>query len=370
MAHPSWHLRGGRVAYVVPARVDRLRSAEIIGRAIIERGDKMTRWFRVYADLIDDPKFIKLGPDLRSALFTTWCIAAANNGRLVSLQDMAIKFRLSEGRTRKLLDELSHCGFIDGDETGTYPHNWNGRQYKFKNEELGERCGTYFYFIGSDDLTEVKIGISKNPWARISEFQTGCPHKLKVLATFRFNGEWRSEIDIHDLLKSHRGNGEWFDLPKELLDTVIRNSEEKLSYEELVVLLRSNATNDRSSNYYGTTTEQIQSRADSEQKEPSLRSDDWPSDYRERFWQAYPRRIGKSAAMRKLEVVRRSKEVSFAQLLSSIGKIDTRDPKFIPHPTTWLNQGRYLDGEASIPIDEAEFARLKTEYDAKIARGA
>lgn len=99
--------------------------------------------------------------------------------------------------------------------------------------------------------------------------------------------------------------------------------------------------------------------------------DDWPEDFRERFWRAYPRRIGKTAAIRKLEVVRRSGEISFARLLCSVGKIDTRDEKFIPHPTTWLNQGRYLDSEdTATPIDDTEFARLKAEYDQKIARSA
>ncbi len=28
------------------------------------------------SELIDDPKFIKLGPDLRSGLLMTWCVAA------------------------------------------------------------------------------------------------------------------------------------------------------------------------------------------------------------------------------------------------------------------------------------------------------
>jgi hypothetical protein len=89
----------------------------------------MSRWFRVYAELIDDPKFIKLGPDLRNALLMMWCVASANDGRLPAIEDIAIKFRLSEVRTLKLLTELQHCGFIDDDGTGPAPHNWQGRQF-------------------------------------------------------------------------------------------------------------------------------------------------------------------------------------------------------------------------------------------------
>lgn len=69
----------------------------------------------------------------------------------------------------------------------------------------------------------------------------------------------------------------------------------------------------------------------------------WPKDFQERFWAAYPRRVGKKAAFRKLEIIEKAAEVPFERLLTAIGKIDTHDEKFIPHPTTWLNEGRYLD---------------------------
>jgi hypothetical protein len=68
--------------------------------------------------LVDDPKFIKLGPELRSGLIMTLCLAAANAGRLPSIEDMAIKFRLSEAKAQKLIDDLRDAGFIDEDESG------------------------------------------------------------------------------------------------------------------------------------------------------------------------------------------------------------------------------------------------------------
>jgi hypothetical protein len=68
------------------------------------------RWFRVYAELIDDPKFIKLAPDLRSGLLMTWCVAAANDGRLPPIEDLAIKFRMPEARAPKLIDDLRRHG--------------------------------------------------------------------------------------------------------------------------------------------------------------------------------------------------------------------------------------------------------------------
>ncbi len=85
-------------------------------------------------------------------------------------------------------------------------------------------------------------------------------------------------------------------------------------------------------------------------EETSLRSGDvaqetsyWPKDYREQFWNLYPRKKAKKAAFKALDRIRKSNEVPFARLLAAIGKIPINDPVFIPHPATWLNQGRWDD---------------------------
>jgi hypothetical protein len=77
---------------------------------------------------------------------------------------------------------------------------------------------------------------------------------------------------------------------------------------------------------------------------PSLRSDDFPEDFRERFWEAYPRRIGKAGAIGRLERLRRQGTVSWERLLSAVkAYAATADPKFTKHPITWLNQGCWDD---------------------------
>ncbi len=40
----------------------------------------MTRWFRVYEDLVDDPKVQRLDPSCFKALINLWCLASANGG--------------------------------------------------------------------------------------------------------------------------------------------------------------------------------------------------------------------------------------------------------------------------------------------------
>lgn len=68
----------------------------------------------------------------------------------------------------------------------------------------------------------------------------------------------------------------------------------------------------------------------------------------ERFWQAYPRKVGKDAAKRAFDK-RKPDETLLADMLASITlQCQTEEwrkdgGQFIPHPATWLNQGRWQD---------------------------
>ena len=78
----------------------------------------------------------------------------------------------------------------------------------------------------------------------------------------------------------------------------------------------------------------------------------WPSNYAEQFWRIYPRRVAKRAAMKALDRVRRSGEVSFAELLAAVERYaaatSTKDIQFVCHAATWLNAGRWDDEPAHI----------------------
>lgn len=75
----------------------------------------------------------------------------------------------------------------------------------------------------------------------------------------------------------------------------------------------------------------------------SRETSDWPKDYREQFWNAYPRKKAKKSAFKALDRIRKSGEVAFDRLMAAILKIPIGEPVFIPHPATWLNQGRWDD---------------------------
>jgi len=54
----------------------------------------------------------------------------------------------------------------------------------------------------------IKFGVAKNPAQRLKELQTGCPHKLELVAVMDLPHE--NERLMHEYLSEHRLVGEWF----------------------------------------------------------------------------------------------------------------------------------------------------------------
>lgn len=90
------------------------------------------------------------------------------------------------------------------------------------------------YLISDGD--KYKIGISKNPYKRLKQLQTGHPKTLKLIKIFHYevNGkitEKMMEKRIHYLLRQFRTryNGEWFYFPNcqcliEIINTILNHS--------------------------------------------------------------------------------------------------------------------------------------------------
>ncbi|MCE4223424.1 YdaU family protein [Methylobacterium sp. C25] len=73
------------------------------------------------------------------------------------------------------------------------------------------------------------------------------------------------------------------------------------------------------------------------------------------FWAAYPHKVGKDAARRAFDIVRRSDRVSFAEIVDGLARYKASKPPTRDwcHPTTWLNQGRWADQPAEPPLPPA-----------------
>jgi hypothetical protein len=84
-----------------------------------------------------------------------------------------------------------------------------------------------------------------------------------------------------------------------------------------------------------------------EKKDTPLRSDDWPKDYGDQFWQAFPRKTEKLSSMKKLATIRKSGIVTFADLMAGVKRYaeasKTTEQRYVKHPTTWLNAGCWSD---------------------------
>ena len=79
---------------------------------------------------------------------------------------------------------------------------------------------TNIYFVGSTELMVVKIGKSDDPVKRLSQLQTGTPHKLTLFRIFK-NVPADCEYKLHKKFSHLRKQGEWFQLNDELLHFMI-----------------------------------------------------------------------------------------------------------------------------------------------------
>lgn len=81
---------------------------------------------------------------------------------------------------------------------------------------------------------------------------------------------------------------------------------------------------------------------------PSQRLVEPPAEW-DIFWSLYPRKVGKLAATKAFTRATAggkngtSPGVIVAGLKRQLPEMKARDPKYIPHPTTWLNEGRWAD---------------------------
>ena len=86
------------------------------------------------------------------------------------------------------------------------------------------------------------------------------------------------------------------------------------------------------------------------------------------FWLAYPRRVGKEAARKAWAKAVKTAGTPDAIMAGLAQAVFSDDPKFIPHPATWLNAGRWMDEpdplvRARGPKISPEFDRSSPEFD-------
>lgn len=78
---------------------------------------------------------------------------------------------------------------------------------------------------------------------------------------------------------------------------------------------------------------------------------DWPVNYKQRFWELYPHKIGRADALKALERIRdKSDHPSWPTVMMGLERYKATKPVDRPwcNPATWLRQERWADQPADI----------------------
>jgi hypothetical protein len=88
------------------------------------------KWFRLYDDLLDDPKVQRLPPSLFKAWINILCLANKGElrGILPTMDDIAFRLRISDQEADPVLQSLQEFGLLDKTDAGYIPHDWIEQQ--------------------------------------------------------------------------------------------------------------------------------------------------------------------------------------------------------------------------------------------------
>lgn len=218
----------------------------------------MSRWFRFYDSVLEDPKVQRMDPVMFKAWVNIMCLASRSEGVLPPISDIAFALRISDEQADTVVRVLLTNGLIDDDGEHMKPHNWHNRQFLDRTNSQRQQ---------------------------------------------RFRDKKR------DVTK----------------DDNERNAVTLVTHNVIITSQDSDSDTD----------------TDSEKKEiPRARKR--VDDRFEDFWLTYPKRIGKGAAEKAF-----AKAIQLTDpdlIIEAVRKSDwPKDPTFIPHPATWLNQRRWQD---------------------------
>jgi hypothetical protein len=90
----------------------------------------MSRWFRMYDEVLDDPKVQRLSGDDFKAWVNMLCLASRKDGALPAIEDIGFALRLEAKKAQATVARMVLAGLLDDADGRFIPHGWNARQYK------------------------------------------------------------------------------------------------------------------------------------------------------------------------------------------------------------------------------------------------
>lgn len=88
------------------------------------------QWFRLYSEVLNDPKVQRLSGDLFKTWINILCVACNNNGTLPDLEDVSFALRMPLHETKTAFQELEKYALLVTDGETFQIYNWEKRQYK------------------------------------------------------------------------------------------------------------------------------------------------------------------------------------------------------------------------------------------------
>lgn len=139
----------------------------------------MSQWFRMYNEVLDDPKVQKLPAEMFKAWVNLLCLASRNSGELPPIADIAFALRLSQSKAETAVNKLVAAGLIERTETGFRPHNWQGRQ--FKSDVSTERVKRFRERSKERSETKAETPPDTDTESDSSEANASAPPDLKAV---------------------------------------------------------------------------------------------------------------------------------------------------------------------------------------------
>lgn len=87
-------------------------------------------WFRLYSELLNDPKIQNLPDNLFKIWINTLCLASHNNGTLPCVSDVSFAFRETIDETKAAFHALQTAGLLITVGETFQVKNWRKRQFK------------------------------------------------------------------------------------------------------------------------------------------------------------------------------------------------------------------------------------------------
>lgn len=92
------------------------------------------KWFRLYGEVLNDPKVQKLHPKAFKAWISLLCLANEGTPRgRINPEDISYGLRMDDDTATKMIEHLLERGLLEREGEALVPHNWDERQFASDN---------------------------------------------------------------------------------------------------------------------------------------------------------------------------------------------------------------------------------------------